>query len=279
MSGTFEPKRRMARGKLVFVRHRGDNPRSAELDPEATRSTDQTLTEISLKSANSDSNAAILREREKAADRWDHIKSGLPAKQKAVLTKVLDVVEAGDSLREIGRKTGLHATQVSRAFDAAREADKRRIFSERASRQRPHKPYNPRCVPRETVMMPHQGPILYTITVPDRLMGTAPAVNKVPSHKTPMELDLSGLESGSQSAQTKSAPSSGREPKSHVVPGPSRRDARSLPNSLKSGLKFGKLKQLYSTCFQWVRGKLTTFFGFKHPVYRDESIRTKFPGT
>src|SRR5690349_8651848 len=132
MNGTSERKRRMGRGKLVFVKHQRNNPRSAELDPEATRPTDQALTEISLKSANSDSNTAILREQEKAANRWDHIKSGLPAKQKAVLTKVLDVVEPADSLREIGRKTGLHAAQVGRAFHAAREADKRRIFSERA---------------------------------------------------------------------------------------------------------------------------------------------------
>lgn len=98
-----KPKRRKGRGKLVFVERLGrDNPRSAELDPEATRSTDQTLTEISLKSANSDNNAAILREREKTTDRTKHIKSGLPAKQKAVLTKVLDVVEPVDSVREIG---------------------------------------------------------------------------------------------------------------------------------------------------------------------------------
>jgi DNA-binding phage protein len=180
MNETFEPKRRMGRGKFVSVeRRRRDNPRSAELDPETTRSTEQTLTEISLKSANSDSNAAILREREKTADRCDHIKSGLPAKQKAVLLKVLDVVEAADSLREIGRKAGLHATQVSRAFEAAREADKRRIFFKPAGHQRrAYKPYNPRCVPMETVMMPHQGPILYTIKVPDRLNGTAPPVNK-----------------------------------------------------------------------------------------------------
>jgi hypothetical protein len=273
-----KPKRRMRRGKLVFVRHRGDKPRTAELNPEATRSTDQTLTEISLRSANSDSNAALLRERQKAADRCEHIKSGLSAKQKAVLTKVLDVVEVGDSLREIGRKAGLHATQVSRAFEAAREADKRRVFSKRASRQRPYKPYNPRCVPMETVMMPHQGPTLYTITVPDRPMGTAPAVNKMPSPKTPMAPDLSAVQSESQSAQTISSASSGPEPKSQVVPWPSGRDARSLPNSLKSGSKFAKLKQLYSSCFQWVKRKMAAFTGSKHPVYRDESIRPKSPG-
>jgi hypothetical protein len=278
-SPATQPKRRMGRGKLVFVKHRRINSPSAELDPEATRSTDQTLTELALKSANSESNAAILREREKSADRCHHIKSGLPAKQKAVLTKVLDVVEHADSLREIGRKAGLHATQVSRAFEAAREADKRRIFSKRAGRQKPaYKPYNPRCVPMETVMMPHQGPILYTITVPDRLIGTAPAVNKMPSPKTPMEFDLSGLQSGSQSAQTRSAASLGPEPKPHIVLWPSGRDARSLPNSLKSGLKFGKLKQLFSSCFQWVRRRLTTFTRFKHPVCRDESIRAKSPG-
>ena len=192
---------------------------------------------------------------------------------------MLDVVEPADSVREIGRKAGLHATQVSRAFHAARGADKRRISFKRASRRRPaYKPYNPRCVPMETVMMPHQGPILYTIPVPDRLIGTVSPVNKMPSPKTPMALDLSGLQSEPQSAQTKSAASSGPEPKSRVFPSLSGRDARSLPNSQKSGLKLGKLKRLFSSCFQWVRRKLTTFTGFKHPVCRDESIRAKSPG-
>jgi hypothetical protein len=199
LSFEAKPKRRMGRGKLVFVRPPRDNPRSAELDPEATRSTDQTLTEISLKSANSDNNAAILREREKTADRCEHIKSGLPAKQNAVLAKVLDVVEPADSVREIGRKAGLNATQVSRAFDAAREADKRRVFAKPASRQRrAFTPYNPRCVPMETVMMPYQGPILYTIKVPGTLIGSLPPTSGMLPPKTPMVLDLSGLQSGSR---------------------------------------------------------------------------------
>src|SRR5258707_10568320 len=69
-SPATQPKSRMGRGKLVFVRHRRINPRSAELDPEATRSTDQKLTELALKGANSDNNTSILREREKALDSW-----------------------------------------------------------------------------------------------------------------------------------------------------------------------------------------------------------------
>jgi len=278
MNGTSERKRRTGRGKLVFVKHQRDNPRSAELDPEATRPTDQTLTELSLKSTSSDNNAAILRDRQKTADRCEHINSGLPATQKTVLTKVLDVVEPADSLREIARKADLHAPQVSRAFKAAREADKRRIFSKRAGHQRrAYKPYNPRCVPMETVMMPHQGPILYTIAVPDRLIGTVSPVNKMPSTKTPM-LDLSAAQSQSQSAQTKSAASPSPEPQSHVVvwlPGP---DTRFLPSSLTGESKFEKLKQLFSSCFQWARGKVAAFLGLKHPVYRDESIRPKSPG-
>jgi hypothetical protein len=69
-SPATQPNRRMGRRKLVFVRHRRINPRSAELDPETTRSTDQKLTELAFKGANSDNNTAILREREKALDRW-----------------------------------------------------------------------------------------------------------------------------------------------------------------------------------------------------------------
>lgn len=157
-------RRRRRRAKLVFMRHRGGNLLSAELNPEATRSTDQTLTEISLKSVNSDCNRAILREQEKAADSLEHIQRGLTAKQKDVLKKVLDVVEPGDSLREVARKAGLHAPQVSRAFAGAREA---RIFK-LPRRPARYRPYNPRGVPMEIVMMPHQGPILYTIDDPNR---------------------------------------------------------------------------------------------------------------
>lgn len=272
------PKRRKGRGKLVFVKQR-NTPRSAELDPEATRSTDQALTEISLKSANSDNNAAILREREKAADRCEHINSGLQATQKTVLTKVLDVVEPGDSLGEIGRKAGLHATQVGRAFKAAQEADKRRISSKRAGHQkRAYKSYNPRCVPMEIIMMPHQGPILYTIGVQDRRIGTVSPANKTPSPERPMALDLSAVQSESQSPQTKSPAGSGPEPQFQVVLWLAEPDSRSLPSSPRGGSEFGKLKQLFSSCFQWVRGKFTAFLGLKHPVYRDESIRTKSPG-
>jgi len=281
MNETSERKRRTGRGKLVFVKHQRNNPRSAELDPEATRSTDQTLTEISLKSANSDNNAAILREREKTADRCEHIKSGLPAKQKDALLKVLEAEpEYGESLREIADRVGLHATQISRAFEAARKGDKRWIFFKQASHpRRAYRPYNPRCVPMETIMMPHQGPILYTITVPDRLIGTAPVVNKMPSPKTPVDLDLSELQSQSQNARAENTPSSGPKPQSHValwLPG---HEARSLPNSPRIGLNFGKLKQLFSSCFQWVRGRFTAFLGLRHPAYRDESIRAKSPGT
>lgn len=164
--------RRMGRGKLVFVRGRRINSRSAELDPEATRSTDQTLTELSLGSANSDSNAVILRDQEKAADRLAHIQSGLTANQKDVLAKVLDVVETGDSLRGIANKADLHATQVSRTFDAAKKADKQQIFKRANREKRPsansYRPYNPPGVSMETVMMQHQGSVLYTIQVPER---------------------------------------------------------------------------------------------------------------
>ena len=67
----------MARGKLVFVRLRRGNSQSAELDPEATLSTDQSLTELALQGANSDCNASILREHEKAFDRLAHIETPL----------------------------------------------------------------------------------------------------------------------------------------------------------------------------------------------------------
>lgn len=281
MDGTFERKRRKRRGKLVSVRDRLDNPRSAELDPEATRSTDQALTEISLKSANSDINAAILRDHEKTADRCEHINSGLPAKQKLVIKKVLDVVEPADSIREIGRKAGLHAPQVSRAFAAAREADKRRIFSKRQGRQKPaYKPYNPRCVPMEIVMMPHQGCMLYTIAVPKRPTGTVSPVNEILPPEPPMALvDLSAAQSQSQTAQKESTATSSPEPKPQVIPGMLESDARSLPTSLKGDSKFGELKQLFSSCFQWVRRQLTKLPGLKHPVDRGESIRAKSPGT
>jgi hypothetical protein len=172
------PKRRMGRGKLVFpVKYRGRNPRSAELDPEATTDqVDQTLTKLSLKAVNSDKNSAILSEHEEAADRLAHIESSLPAKQRAVLIKVLAVVEPGDSLREIARNAGLHPPQVSRAFEAAREAEKLRISKQANREKRPpavsYTPYHPRGVPMEIVMMPHQGPTLSTIGVPDRWHGS-----------------------------------------------------------------------------------------------------------
>lgn len=41
------------------------------------------------------------------------------------------------------------------------------VGRKRAERAR----YNPRGVPMEIVMMPHQGPILYTIKVPERTLG------------------------------------------------------------------------------------------------------------
>ena len=171
--------RRMGRGKLIFVGHRRENPRSAELDPEVTRSTDQTLTELSLGSANSDGSAVILRDQDKAADRLAHIRSGLTAKEKDVLGKVQDVVETGDSLRDIALKADVHAMQVSRAFDAARKADKQQIFKRSNRGERPiansYRPYNPRGVPMEIVMMPHQGPVLYTIKVPDRVACVQPS--------------------------------------------------------------------------------------------------------
>lgn len=283
MNGTITRKRRRRRGKLVFVRNRSDNPRSAELNPEATRSTDQTLTEISLKSANSNNNAAILREREKANDRLAHIQSSLTAMQKGVLIRVSDGVEPGDSLRDIAQKADLHAPQISRAFDAAKKADRQQIFKLACREKRPptarYRPYNPRVVPMETIMMPHQGPTLYTITVPDRPIGTAPVMSKMPSPETPLVPDLLGLQSQSQSAQTKSTACSGPEPKPQVVLSLSAPDARSLTPSLKMGLEFGKLKQLFYSCFQWFKTKLTALTGLKHPISRDESIRAKSPGT
>jgi len=159
-----KPKRRKGRGKFESVDNwsRRYATRSAEVDPQATRSTDQTITELSLKSKDSDGNAAILHGHEKAADRLAHIQSSLSATHRKVILRVLDVVEPGDPIREIARKAGLHAPQVSRAFDAARQADRRQIFR-RASREgRPpaiaYTPYNPNGVPMATVMMPAGSP-------------------------------------------------------------------------------------------------------------------------
>lgn len=171
----------MGRGELVFVRQRRGNSESAELDPEGTRSTDQTLTELALQGANSDCNATTLRDREKAADRVAHIQRGLSATQNGVLLKARDVAEARDSVRDIARKTDLHPMEVSRAFAAARKADKQEIFKRTSRQRRLYRPYNPRWVPMEIVMMPHQGPILYSINVPGRVASAeqhqAPHIN------------------------------------------------------------------------------------------------------
>jgi len=162
----LKPKRRMGRGKFVSVDDwsRRYDTRSAETDPEATRSTDQTLTELSLKGANSDGNAAILHDREKVADRLAHILSRLSTTHRKVIQRVLDVVEPGDSICEIARKAGFHATQVSRAFEKARLADKLQIFKQASRERRPpaisYTPYNPRGVSMEAVMMQHQGSVL-----------------------------------------------------------------------------------------------------------------------
>lgn len=152
---------RQRRGKLVSVDGRPSHSPSAELDPESTISGDQRLTEIALQAAEMPTSSAVMRGQEQAADRVEHILVATTPKHREVLERVIEVVEPSDSIREIAKKISSHPAQVTRAFEAARRADKVQIFSAATQRgRRPvvvHTPKQPSGVPFEVVMMTHQG--------------------------------------------------------------------------------------------------------------------------
>ncbi len=159
---TLLPRRRQGRGKLISVDGWPSRDSGAEPDPESTVSTDQTLSEIALESAESPHNKHIHRAHEEAKDAVEHAVQLATPKSQQVLLRVLQAIEAGESYKE----AGLHQMQVKRAFDEVRHS------IEQAARHIKRPPalvspklteYNPRCVAWETYMQTHQGAIITVI--------------------------------------------------------------------------------------------------------------------
>jgi hypothetical protein len=161
--------RRAGRGRLVSVDSwaaKGKSSRASELDPESTIASDQVLTEIAQRSANSESSTSIQRSNQQAADDIEHIFCTLPENDRRLLERVLEVGQGG-SLRETAANVGVYAAQLSRAYEATRRAHKWQVF-QRSRRNiappaRTFVEYRPRVVPMELVMMIHQGPTLSAI--------------------------------------------------------------------------------------------------------------------
>jgi hypothetical protein len=162
-----QPKRRKGRGRLIPIERLKVTRAS---DPENEPSDDQTLTEIALESADSDTSRAILREHGWAADCIEHVFSQVTPGNERVLVRVIENVEPGDSLREIARNTGFDHTQVGRALEDARGVlqhaairIKRRRVALRTTLR-----YSPRGVSEKLMMEPHKGAVISLIGTDQR---------------------------------------------------------------------------------------------------------------
>jgi hypothetical protein len=163
--------KRQGRGKLILVgpstskgRWQVSRNNDAERDPGASDEvTDQKLTTYSLRSTASPQNESTNREHEQATERVEHILAALPRRDKETILHLRSVVEVGDSLRETARKAGLHPSQVSRAYEAARRAYKTQIFARRRATPSNHQrsePYDPRSVAQDVYMQTHDGAVI-----------------------------------------------------------------------------------------------------------------------
>src|ERR1700730_527639 len=141
----LNPKRHMGRGRLISVDGWMQHDPSAEWESESTINSDQPLTEIALKSANSSCATPIQRDQERASDTVEHVETLVAPTHGKVLRRVLQAIEAGESYKE----AGLHPEQVSRFFSAAREAFTNAVRRKRLSEPHVIAEYNPRCVPQE----------------------------------------------------------------------------------------------------------------------------------
>lgn len=94
----------------------------SEIDPEhSTDIADARLSKYALDSTASPQSVSAQRERESAQDLVEEaLQQASPANETA-LEKIRDVIEPGDSIRELARKSGLFPTQVSRALSEARD--------------------------------------------------------------------------------------------------------------------------------------------------------------
>jgi LysM repeat protein len=145
--------RRVNRGKLVFT----DN--DLLFGDEDNVGTDDRLSRLNLKRQGS-----IERDRNRSHDLVEHATKNVSPRNSEALLSALPVVEDGDSLGEIARKTGRYPAQIQRAFEGAREMlanparRAKRPLSKTASLSAQ---YDPRRVPMELCLQVHQGPVLW----------------------------------------------------------------------------------------------------------------------
>jgi len=162
--------RREGRGGLITVggapprgRKRAREDHQSEIVPESSKDfTDVRLSLCALKSTRSNDNFSYQRARERAADLVEEVfQQASPANRNA-LEKILETVEPGNSLAEIGRETGLYPTQVKRSLDEVRkvvlETAPRRPSSVAVMRPRTEGvEYDPPCVATELCTQTHYG--------------------------------------------------------------------------------------------------------------------------
>lgn len=162
--------RREGRGGFITVggapprgRKRATEDHQSEIAPESSRDlTDVKLSRYALNSTRSDHNFSYQRERERAAELVEEVFQQVSPANRAALEKIVETVEPGNSLAEIGRETSLYPTQVKRSLDEARKVlsgdASRRPNSGAATRPRTEGvEYDPPCVATELCMRTHDG--------------------------------------------------------------------------------------------------------------------------
>lgn len=154
----FRPSRRCGRGSSYAISRLLAKGHWEGLGPKDESHTDDDV--LSALLFRTGDPTSIQRDDDSWRDRVDHLLRHLPLSARFVLEKIVPVIESGDSLRELGRKTGLDHKQISRALDAARSAasSPRRRPKQKESPRRVI-PYNPRGVPHALYMEAHKGAV------------------------------------------------------------------------------------------------------------------------
>lgn len=167
--------RRSGQGALVTVggapprgRKRVREDHQSEIDPEhSTDIADARLSKYALNSTASPQSVSAQREQERAQDLIEEALQGASPANEAALGKIRDVIEPGDSIRELARKSGLFPTQVSRSLSEARDVlegkkPRRPIDPSLPSEQSRAEgiEFNPPTVPTEHRMRVHDGAMM-----------------------------------------------------------------------------------------------------------------------
>lgn len=171
-----------------------------------SRNPERALSQVAQSSADSPVNESVLHSQVAAADRIQHIRAGIDQAQQQVLLKVQSVIEPEDSLNMVAEKADLYPTQIARAYESAKRADKFQVFkASRVSKPLAHAAlYAPQVVPREHVMMTHQGAVMPYIGLDKRSSIGIDITPRKSRHKMPSVLWPASVASKAQPVHSES---------------------------------------------------------------------------